>query len=203
MFYSEHGQDQWLAENVFKDQHGGTFVEFGAIDGLITSNTLHFGRHKHWRGLLIEANPFEFAKIAKNRPDCVALNAAIADVSGFKDFAVCGVTGWSGLVEHLGDKNLQRMRATGEEPEIIKVRCMPLKDALSEFGMNRVDYMSIDIEGAEYAALKEFPFASYDIDVIDIENNYGDTKVPELMLKNGYEKITTIGINDIYRKVRK
>jgi hypothetical protein len=32
--YSEHGQDKWLEENIFKDKTDGVFVEFGALEGI-------------------------------------------------------------------------------------------------------------------------------------------------------------------------
>ena len=31
-YYSEHGQDRWLDENVFRGKRNGVFVELGALD---------------------------------------------------------------------------------------------------------------------------------------------------------------------------
>ncbi len=60
--------------------------------------------------------------------------------------------------------------------------------------------MSIDVEGAELAILGQFNFGEFDIDVIEVENNYGDRAVEGLMGVNGYRKIHTLEINDIYRR---
>ena len=49
-YHSEHGQDKWLNENIFKNKKYGIFVEVGAIDGLITSNSLFFERDLGWTG---------------------------------------------------------------------------------------------------------------------------------------------------------
>src|SRR5215467_5134323 len=72
VYHSEHGQDRWLEENVFRGTRNGVFVEFGALDGLDTSNTLFFEREREWSGLLIEANPRSFCRLLESdRPRSV------------------------------------------------------------------------------------------------------------------------------------
>jgi len=205
MYHSEHGQDQWLNENIFKGKRDGLFVEFGAIDGIITSNTLFFERELGWKGLLIEANPSEFEKLVVNRGGSVCLNAAIYDKPGVADFTVCGnVTGLSGLSETLGDKNLERIRArhAPEQLRTIRVPCITLNSALdaAKFHLRPIDYMSVDVEGAELPALRSLDFAKYPVDIFDIENNYNTPEVEEFMKSKGYEKIIRLQINDIYRR---
>ena len=41
----------------------GTFVEAGAFDGLDSSNTLILERCFDWTGLLVEANPHNYARL--------------------------------------------------------------------------------------------------------------------------------------------
>jgi len=60
--------------------------------------------------------------------------------------------------------------------------------------------MSIDVEGAEFPILSVFDFAAFDIDIIEVENNYGSPAVETLMSANGYRKIHTLEINDIYQR---
>ena len=58
---SQYGQDKCVHETLFQSFHGGTFVEFRALDGLLDSNTLFFGREQGRAGVLIEPNPDAFA----------------------------------------------------------------------------------------------------------------------------------------------
>ena len=37
--YSEFGQDRWVINDLFDGMHGGFFVEVGAYNGVVASNT--------------------------------------------------------------------------------------------------------------------------------------------------------------------
>ncbi|HZS46365.1 MAG TPA: hypothetical protein VFC63_14920, partial [Blastocatellia bacterium] len=41
-YFSQAGQDKFLNEVVFKGERGGTFVDIGAGDGIMLSNTYFF-----------------------------------------------------------------------------------------------------------------------------------------------------------------
>ena len=52
----------------FYFQEGGFFVECGAFNGEIESNSLFFERERAWKGLLIEADPNQYTALkGKNR----------------------------------------------------------------------------------------------------------------------------------------
>lgn len=57
----------------------GFFIECGAYDGETRSNTLNLERFFNWTGILIEADPINFAKLLdKNRraylsPTCLSI----------------------------------------------------------------------------------------------------------------------------------
>src|SRR5262249_23348849 len=83
--HSQRGQDGILAEifrrlNIAK----GTFVEFGAWDGVYLSNC-RFLYEKGWRGIFIEPTPKRFADLSKryrNDPTITCINAAIGTARG-------------------------------------------------------------------------------------------------------------------------
>lgn len=60
-------------------QRNGFFIECGAYDGETRSNTLNLERYYGWTGILIEADPINFAKMSlKNRnaylsPTCLSI----------------------------------------------------------------------------------------------------------------------------------
>ena len=54
--YSQDGQSKVIDE-IFKGKVCGTFVEVGAADGKVFSNTLYHEVSRAWRGILVEPNP--------------------------------------------------------------------------------------------------------------------------------------------------
>ncbi len=202
MYHSEHGQDCWLEENIFKGKRNGVFVEFGAIDGLLYSNTLFFEREREWDGLLIEANPRSFCGLLDSGRRAAKVGVAIGQTHGVHAFTeVASITGWSGLSIYMDPRHDARIWNEGVATRTFYVPVLPLADVLRSCGLHQIDYMSIDVEGAELAILGEFPFADFDIDVIEVENNYGERFVEAVMAGNNYSKIHTLEINDIYRRI--
>jgi hypothetical protein len=115
-----------------------------------------------------------------------------------------GLFGWSGIKEYIEDEHRERIEKhiPEENRKVISVPCITLNKILKKHNMKKIDYMSIDVEGAEYPILKAFDFDKFDVDVFDIENNFGNDKIDELMVANGYKKIARLDVNDIYRKVK-
>jgi FkbM family methyltransferase len=203
VYHSEHGQDRWLEEHVFKGKRDGIFVEFGALDGLETSNTLFFERERGWDGLLIEANPRSFCGLLNSDRRARKVLAAVGAGYGVAEFtAVAHTSGWSGLSGQIDPRHRARIGETAVEA--FHVATLPLAAILKHFGLFEIDYLSIDVEGAEVALLAPFlpDFDYFDIDVLDVENNYGEPVVETLMMAAGYRKIAMLGINDIYRRTR-
>ena len=76
-YHSQDAEDRAAELKYFHNLHSGVFVEMGALDGVLFSNTKYFEDAKDWRGILIEPNSVEFEKISVNRPKAISVNAAI------------------------------------------------------------------------------------------------------------------------------
>jgi hypothetical protein len=67
---------------IVAQQENGFFVECGALDGELRSNTLFMERNLGWEGVLIEADPKNFLKVQeKNRrawtvPACLSTSSS-------------------------------------------------------------------------------------------------------------------------------
>ena len=54
----------------------------------------------------------------------------------------------------------------------------------------RVDYLSLDVEGAELAVLETIPFDRVDIRTLSVEVEHSDSKkIVQLLVRNGYKSI--------------
>jgi FkbM family methyltransferase len=203
-FHSEHGQDKWLDEHVFHGMRDGVFVEVGALDGLNGSNTLYFEEAFGWTGVLIEANPHSALDCVKNRPKCETVFAAALDISGeYLDLMALegGFFGWSGIAEAMHPTHLSRIieQTVESQRKVMPVLTRRLDDILRERGMTRIDYMSIDVEGAEHKALIGLGDMVRGIHIVDIENNWEDDVASAAWLeKHRFRKICRLGVNDIW-----
>ena len=203
MFHSEYGQDKFVSDLL--PHHGGVFVEFGALDGILHSNSLFFEREHGWSGLLIEANPSAFASLAQNRPHCKTLHAAIYDHSGSVEFEKIegGLYGWSGIKSTIEPQHRTRIQANIplENRSVIDVPCVTLDEVLSSNAIKSIDYMSIDVEGAEQKILQVFPFQRYVIDVLGVEDNFGNQELDDLIQQNGFRFLRKVGPDRMYRRI--
>ena len=64
--FSQHGQPP-LVHRLLGGHRGGVFLEAGALDGELYSNSLYLEREFGWSGLLVEPNPAAFAEILRKR----------------------------------------------------------------------------------------------------------------------------------------
>jgi hypothetical protein len=86
----------------------------------------------------------------------------------------------------------------GSTTEVIKVKTKKLETILDENNIKHINYLSIDVEGAEFEVIKSINFNKVFIDVIGFENNYYDASIPivEYLKNKGF--ITIHNCTDIF-----
>ncbi len=206
-FYSQYQQDQYAYENFFKGKRNGVFVDIGAHDGVTLSNTYFFEKSMGWTGICVEPIPEVFARLKANRK-CICVEGCIFDKRSTVPFLK--ISGWaemlSGIVQNYDPRHVKRLQweidLNGGKSEIIQVKCHNLNQLLLDNNMLHIDYLSIDTEGGELGILQSIDFSTIDIDVLEVENNYHEP-FREFLEPLGYQKITDLGPDEIYRKIRK
>jgi len=183
-FYSQYEQDKYLEENIFKGFKNGFFIDIGAHDGISLNNTLYFEKYNNWIGINIEPIKSVYDKLIINRPKNNNINCAICNFDGETEF-ICN-TGYtemiSGIKDYFDPRHFERLqnenRDNGSESEIIKVITKRLETICDENNISHINYISIDVEGAEFEVIKSINFEKVFVDVIEFENNYNDTSIP-------------------------
>jgi FkbM family methyltransferase len=161
LYRSEAGQDLWVFGEVFNEQRNGFFLDVGAHDGVTISNTYILENRYDWRGICIEANPDTFELLKRNRR-CQCVNVCLDQAEGEVAFTKRGV--WGGIISSETDNK------PGSPENVIVVPTTTLSNLLGRLSApKKIDYLSIDVEGAEDRVLKEFPFSDYHISCITIE----------------------------------
>lgn len=213
---SQIGQDLILDQQIFKGKSNGVFVEVGALDGFGASNTWFFEMERNWSGLLIEPNPVEFNKRNQHpRHNSIFENCAISDVEMDINFlsieGPCNVL--SGIMEFYNSQHLERIdrelemysnHPEGHElysrKEQIPMKAVRLQTLFSKHNITKIDFISIDVEGAELQVLNSINFDKVDISVFMIENNYGLEKETEFLSSKGYKLLGNIEWDSVFIK---
>ena len=197
MLYSQDKQDEFLEFNIFKGYKNGFFVDVGAHDGKTINNTLYFEENNNWTGINIEPIKDVYLNLVKNREKCLNINCAIDEKDGNANFIFNkGYTEMiSGLESCYDPRHYYRLflenNMYGSNTEIIQIDTRKLSTIFEETNTKHVNYLSIDVEGAEFSVIKSIDFDKVFIDVIGFENNYNDNSIPiiEYLEKHGFLQI--------------
>jgi len=184
---SQLGQDLWVLEKLNWKQ-GGFFVEFGATDGVLLSNTWLLEKSFQWQGICAEPNPKFFEQLRRNRT-CHLSSACVHRASGEKmRFVLADVYG--GLADYAkDDEHFAKRVAYEENGEVMEVETISLMDLLDQYNApRRIDYLSIDTEGSEFTILEGIDWERYRFSCITVEHNFAAQRqqISTLLLANGY-----------------
>jgi len=196
-------QDVWVLYEMLKysspNEHP-FFVEFGADNGLLDSNTLLL-QNLGWHGILSEPNPERVKECKSNREShhVSVYDYAVWNIkNGVIPFMVSGEPNLSTLPQYA--KSDYNAKKRTENTHIIDVETIGLYDLLREDKAPKyIDYISVDTEGSEYEVLHHF-FEWYSLDssnrheppyLMTIEHNYQSEqkqKIETLMTNWEYEQ---------------
>lgn len=194
-WYGQSGQDKWVAEVVFPRERHGFFVDVGSADGTHNSNTKAL-EERGWTGICIDP----FPKHMEGRT-CSMVRGVIYSRSGERvRFESPGGTedeGGAGSIVSTPTPNVPFAEFT----------TMSLTDVLAQQHAPRyINYISMDIEGAEFEALRGFPADTYRVGAWTIEHNYETAKRAAIrgwMVQHGYAFAHTWLQDDYYVDARR
>jgi FkbM family methyltransferase len=199
---SQLGQDIWVLEKT-NYKRGGFFVEFGATNGVLLSNTLLLENEFEWQGICAEPNPKFFAELQKNRR-CRISDQYIGRISGEQvEFILADVYGGSAEFANC-DNHKAKRDAYVAAGHVTTFNSISLNDFLEQHQAPRnIDYISIDTEGSEYDLLSTFPFDKWNIQLITVEHNFTEQRkmIRQLLESNGY-RCTEQQWDDWYEKIK-
>lgn len=194
-YCSQVGQDRYLNEYIFQDKKNGFFVDIGAYDGYMISNSYFFEDKLNWDGICVEPIPHEFKKLKENRK-CKCINAAVSQKRGELKFILDEKTDMLSRLYENKYKNI----INNKDIKIINVPSVTLNDILEGID-HTIDFISIDTEGTELDVLKSLDIEKFDIKAFVIEDNYKDGSIKSYLNAFGYKHVTNLGeLDDIYVK---
>tara|TARA_Y100000741_G_C18258443_1_gene559782 strand:- start:3039 stop:3821 length:783 start_codon:yes stop_codon:yes gene_type:complete len=197
-FFSQQGEDLLIYRN-FINTHvkDGVFLELGACDGLLYSNTLFFEKYLGFKGILIEPVKEFYDKLIKNRPNNSCYNNAISLHKTDIDILVNGAV--SGIKQHMENSFIESWH---KKNIIRKIKTNTLSNIFIEKNINYIDFFSLDVEGGELDVLNTINWDNISIFLICIEldnhNQEKNEKCRQILLDNGFIFKVKMCINEFW-----
>jgi FkbM family methyltransferase len=204
-YFSLNGLDKKLEK--YLDFDGGFFVELGANDGMTQSNSIYFELKRGWSGILVEPVPHKYMQCASVRAarSKVFCNACVGfDFEGefveliYADLrsAAAGVeTDIANLESHTND-SIGSLSKANERIVRFGAIARPLNDILREGNAPKlIDFLSLDVEGAEMEVLKGIDFDEYSFKCILLETR-SFPKLDSFLEGKGYKFVERFSEHD-------
>ena len=197
--YHDLYNDLFYKEVVFKDKPNGYYVEVGALDGVVNSQSFIFEKTLGWDGIVVEPNPMWKTHLSTNRK-CNINHSAISNTNETALFECRANYGFSGLKSNSSDARYSDIINE------IEVKTTTLYNLLNTYNApTTIDWISIDTEGAELDILDKFFSENdkYRINLLNFETyEFHDAgkmleSQPFLKIKNPYLdfiKLSDVGL---------
>lgn len=208
-YYSQGGED-FLIWQILGDRPTGVFVDVGAFDGIHLSNSYSF-ELAGWRGICVEPIPDIYELCLRNRPRTACVHAACVG-----DPAIDRVTLkreklglLSTVSEDIDEADIRRRYENRglefEGFESIDVPARTLDSILDEQLPDGVgiDFVSIDVEGAEVQVLDGFDLNRFRPRIVVVEANSAEAKALNDAIvcgRFGYHEATEVACNVFYTR---
>jgi FkbM family methyltransferase len=210
-FFSQHGEDALLWQ-FFRGRRHGFYVDVGAFDGRHLSTTYAFDQ-AGWRGLCVEALPDMAERCRSLRTAVTVQAAAVADpalreVTFYRESL--GLLSGVALDAAREDDVRGRYERRGLDFDGFSALAVPAAtlDALLARYLPQgtpLDFVSIDVEGAEHDVLRGFDLGHWRPRVLILETNTREERaaLDAALAPRGYHPARQLGVNTLYARTRR
>ena len=181
------GEDLIISD-LTKNIKNGFYVDAGCYHPLHLSNTYLLYK-RSWTGINIDISEFSIKLFNYLRPNDVNINSAVSNTE--KEISFYYQKKLSQLSTIKKEISNERMQGNIKEK---KIKSLKLNSILnqSKFKNRQIDFLNIDVEGADFEVLKSLDFNIYEPKIICIEimdKNIFESKIYNFLKDINYKKI--------------
>jgi len=197
--YAQNYEDVML-RRALKDVDNGFYIDVGANDPVTDSVTKAF-YDAGWRGINIEPVSEWFKKLQEDRPEDINLQLAVGACKGKVDFYEVIGTGLSTMDESIAKRHAKEH---GFEIDCYKVPVARLSTICEQYPHENIHFLKIDVEGAEYSALKGLNLKKIRPWIIVVESTLPNQTIEahqeweHCLTEHGYHHVYFDGLNRYY-----
>eukprot|EP00956_Cyclotella_meneghiniana_P013757 scaffold20125_cov64-Cyclotella_meneghiniana.AAC.2 len=199
LFKAAGNEDRCLVQYFFAGMCNGQYLEIGALDGIHQSISYAFyaSSQLNWRGVNVELDPDNYHKLTMNRRNDISnIHAAVCSDSQTVHYALAKDKSSGGIWEFTTESYRNHFWPNMTMFQAIPMQCTPMQRILDhsvKCDNMHFDFMSINVNGAEYSSLLGLNFEKVTFGVILLRKNERDDinwRVDDLLKSKGYEKVT-------------
>ncbi|ODM92844.1 Protein Star [Orchesella cincta] len=187
----------WVT-NFFKDKREGIFIEAGAHEGEEGSHTLFLEKELGWTGLLVECNPTVVPYLRSKHRKAWIADVCLSPSPYPATLNFSNPTNWTYSGTFKKPWNLP----VPTKWTSFEVQTMPLYTVLAALAYTAIDYFSFDVEGAELAVFKNFPFELVTFKVLVVEimfyTQVERQELHDLLISKGYVFVKDLQVDKVY-----
>jgi FkbM family methyltransferase len=169
--YSQHNEEL-LVRDFFQDRLDGFYVDVGAYRARAFSTTAYLDHELGWNGIAIDAQANLASEWATLRPRAKFFSYIVTDHSGGTETLY--VSGPISSVKQSHKAEVDEILGLPEATRLaaerkIDVETITLNDLLDREGVTKIDFLSMDIEQGEPAALAGFDIQRFRPELVCVE----------------------------------
>ena len=196
--YSMDGEDTEIVK-YFDNKKNGFYVDVGSYHPIERNNTMLL-YNKGWEGINIDISDFSIKLFDQLRPRDINLNLAVSKNEGEIEMYF-----QKKLSQLSTIKKEQIKKSFQGEVKIRKIISKTLTSILDEskFANKKIDFLDIDVEGADMDVLESLDFEKYSPKLICIEvikENNEDSDIFNFLRKKDYKRIWSGVFSHIFKK---
>lgn len=182
--YSQH-DEELIIRDFFRDRRNGYFLDVGCAFPKQYSTTYYLEQHLGWKGIGVDALPDYRESWEEQRPNSEFFAFFVDDHSDeTKKFYRAGLRALSSGTKDRVFKGRSLHQIEIEVPTITLDKLLDLN------GVTKIDFLSMDIEGSEPAALRGFDIERFKPELVCIEASKSiRTEIQAYFAAHGYERI--------------
>lgn len=183
-WFSQFRQDE-IISRLFRGKRNGYFIDLASNDAVRISNTYALETYYDWSGVCLEPNAVYWSGLAYRKCHVVAAVVGSETLKEVEFHFPKEKAPKGGIVgKDFDNKNVK-------EGETQHRYTVSLLDIFRRFQVPRViDYLSLDVEGAEDLVMSHFPFSEYRFHTLTVERP--STVLEELLTEHEYVLLKTL-----------
>jgi len=193
-------QEDLIIKEYFKGKNRGFYVDVGCYHPLQRNNTMLLYQ-KGWRGINIDISDFSIKLFKFLRPDDFNLNLAVSNKEGEIDMFFQKKLSQLSTIKENHAKNAFQGNILNKK--ILSKRLTSILDE-SKYKDQKIDFLNIDVEGADFEALQSLNLNKYSPELICIEvieKDLESSDVFNFLYKNRYKKIWSGVFSHIFQRI--